>query len=122
VHERGWPAALVYVSMSCERERGARLPLGAGQHLVVFGATGAGGSPGGCDGPLAAAVGTPDGVSTRRRAIKQSDPYYDVLCRHLDIVCRVLHAAGRWPASIPMLVGGSGLSGPPAGWGQSSAR
>jgi hypothetical protein len=37
--------------------------------------------------------------------IKQSEPYYyDVLRRHLDIVCRVLHAADRWPPSIPFLI------------------
>jgi hypothetical protein len=50
--------------------------------------------------------GTPDGVAARAvEPIKQSEPfYYDVLRRHLDIVCRVLHAADRWPPSIPMLV------------------
>jgi hypothetical protein len=49
--------------------------------------------------------GTPDGVAARCvEPIKQSEPYYyDVLRRHLDIVCKVLHAADRWP-SIPFLV------------------
>ena len=40
--------------------------------------------------------GSPDGVAARAvEAIKQSEPYYyDVLRRHLDVVCKVLHAAG----------------------------
>lgn len=42
VHERQWPDSLAYVSMTAERAGGARLPLGAGQHVVMFGATGAG--------------------------------------------------------------------------------
>jgi len=155
VHERAWPQSLPYVSMSGARERGVRLPLGAGQHVVVFGATGAGktttarrlvaartlaqgsallildqkGDATDVRGmsALAAAArvpfvlfdsqdsatdrwqplwGSPDGVAARAvEPIKQSEPYYyDVLRRHLDIVCRVLHAANRWPPSIPMLV------------------
>ena len=37
--------------------------------------------------------------------IKQSEPYYyDVLRLHLDTVCRVLHAADKWPPSIPFLI------------------
>jgi hypothetical protein len=50
--------------------------------------------------------GTPDGVAARAvEPIKQSEPYYyDVLRRHLDIVCKVLHAADRWPPSVPFLV------------------
>jgi len=42
VHDRPWPAAVAFVSMTARRERGARLPLGDGQHVVLFGATGAG--------------------------------------------------------------------------------
>jgi hypothetical protein len=38
-------------------------------------------------------------------AIKESEPYYyDVLRKHLSIVCRVLHAADKWPPSVPFLV------------------
>ena len=50
--------------------------------------------------------GSPDGVAARAvEPIKQSEPYYyDVLRRHLDIVCKVLHAADRWPPSVPFLV------------------
>ena len=155
MHERQWPDSLAYVSMTAERAGGARLPLGAGQHVVMFGATGAGKTTtarrlvaartlaqhsallvldqkgDAADmremRALAAAAGvpfilfdsqdldtdrwpplwgTPDGVAARAvEPIKQSEPYYyDVLRRHLDIVCRVLHAADRWPPSIPMLV------------------
>jgi hypothetical protein len=50
--------------------------------------------------------GTPTQVAARAvEPIKQSEPYYyDVLRLHLDTVCRVLHAAGRWPPSIPFLI------------------
>ena len=141
--------------MSGRGERGPRLPIGAGQHVVAFGATGAGktttarrliaartlaqkaallvldqkGDQEDVDEMrrLAAAAevpfilfdsqdpdtdrwqplwGTPDGVAARAvEPIKQSEPYYyDVLRRHLDIVCKVLHAAERWPPSVPFLV------------------
>ncbi|MDQ6804829.1 MAG: type IV secretion system DNA-binding domain-containing protein [Actinomycetota bacterium] len=155
VRERPWPRGVAYVPMTALGEAGPRLPLGAGQHVVLFGATGAGktttarrlvagrtlaqhaalfildqkgdeedvhemrrlahaaGVPfilfdsqdPGTDRwqPL---WGTPDGVAARCvEPIKQSEPYYyDVLRRHLDIVCKVLHAADRWPPSIPFLV------------------
>jgi ABC-type cobalamin/Fe3+-siderophores transport system ATPase subunit len=42
VHERPWPRGLEYVSMTARREKGPRLPLGAGQHVMLVGATGAG--------------------------------------------------------------------------------
>src|SRR5450631_2909229 len=42
VRERPWPRSLDYVSMTATGEQGPRLPLGAGQHVVLFGATGAG--------------------------------------------------------------------------------
>ena len=42
VHERAWPRHIDYVSMTALGDRGPRLPLGAGQHVVLFGATGAG--------------------------------------------------------------------------------
>jgi hypothetical protein len=50
--------------------------------------------------------GTPDSVAARAvEPIKQSEPYYyDVLRRHLDVVAKVLHAAGKWPPSVPFLV------------------
>jgi len=155
MHERGWPAHIDYVSMTDLGVRGPRLPIGAGQHVVLFGATGAGktttarrliaartlahhaallvldqkGDPEDVEQmrALAAAAGvpfilfdsqdpetdrwqplwgTPDVVAARAvEPIKQSEPYYyDVLRRHLDVVCKVLHAAGMWPPSVPMLV------------------
>jgi hypothetical protein len=50
--------------------------------------------------------GTPAQVAARAvEPIKQSEPYYyDVLRLHLDVVWRVLHAADRWPPSIPFLI------------------
>jgi hypothetical protein len=50
--------------------------------------------------------GTPAQVAARAvEAIKESEPYYyDVLRLHLDVVCRVLHAADRWPPSVPFLI------------------
>jgi hypothetical protein len=42
VHERSWPKSIAYVSMTSLEDHGPRLPLGAGQHVVMFGATGAG--------------------------------------------------------------------------------
>jgi len=50
--------------------------------------------------------GTPAQVAARAvEPIKQSEPYYyDILRLHLDMVCRVLHAADRWPPSIPFLI------------------
>jgi hypothetical protein len=50
--------------------------------------------------------GTPAQVAARAvEPIKQSEPYYyDVLRLHLDTVCRVLHAADKWPPSIPFLI------------------
>lgn len=42
VRERSWPKSIAYVSMTSLEDRGPRLPLGAGQHVVMFGATGAG--------------------------------------------------------------------------------
>jgi hypothetical protein len=50
--------------------------------------------------------GTPGAVMARAtEAIKESEPYYyDVLRKHLDVVCKVLHAAGRWPPSVPFLI------------------
>jgi len=155
VRERPWPRSLAYVSMTAMEKEGPRLPLGAGQHVVLFGATGAGktttarrliaartlhdhsallvldqkGDPEDVEHmkQLAAEAGvpfilfdsqdpatdrwqplwgSPDGVAARAvEAIKQSEPYYyDVLRRHLDVVCKVLHAAGMWPPSIPLLI------------------
>jgi energy-coupling factor transporter ATP-binding protein EcfA2 len=50
--------------------------------------------------------GTPGSVTARAtEAIKESEPYYyDVLRKHLDIVCKVLHAADVWPPSVPYLI------------------
>jgi len=155
VRARPWPSTTDYVSMTALGKHGPRLPLGAGQHVVLFGATGAGktttarrliaartlahraallvldqkGDPEDVDqmqGLAAAAEvpfilfdsqdpgtdrwqplwGSPDGVAARAvEPIKQSEPYYyDALRRHLDVVCNVLHAAGMWPPSIPLLV------------------
>jgi hypothetical protein len=155
VHERPWPAQVEYVSMTALGERGPRLPLGEGQHVALFGASGAGKTTTarrvvaartldqqaalfvldqkGDENDiahmrrLAAAAGVPfiifdsqdpatdrwqplwgtaDKVAARAvEPIKQSEPYYyDVLRRHLDIVCKVLHAADRWPPSIPLMV------------------
>jgi hypothetical protein len=155
VHQRPWPPEIPYISMTAQRDRGPRLALGAGQHLMLFGATGAGKTTTarrviaartlaqhsalfvldqkGDDEDvehmrrLAAAAevpfilfdsqdpgtdrwqplwGTPDAVAARAvEPIKQSEPYYyDVLRKHLDVVCEVLHAADRWPPSVPFLV------------------
>jgi hypothetical protein len=44
--------------------------------------------------------------------IQTSEPYYaDVLRLHVGIVARVLHAAGYWPPSFPLLVEASQLAG-----------
>lgn len=50
--------------------------------------------------------GTPAQVAARAvEPIKQSEPYYyDILRLHLDTVCRVLHAADKWPPSVPFLI------------------
>ena len=50
--------------------------------------------------------GTPAQVAARAvEPIKQSEPYYyDVLRLHLDTICRVLHAADKWPPSVPFLI------------------
>ena len=155
VHERDWPAHIDYVSMTALGEHGPRLPIGAGQHVVLFGATGAGktttarrliaartlahnaallvldqkGDPEDVEQMQALAAtagvpfilfdsqdpdtdrwqplwGSPDVVAARAvEPIKQSEPYYyDVLRRHLDVVCKVLHAAGMWTPSVPLLV------------------
>jgi hypothetical protein len=155
VHDRAWPRGIQYVSMTPKGLDGPRLPLGDGQHIVLFGATGAGKTTtarrliaastlaqhgalfvldqkGDQDDVaqmqlLAAWAGvpfvpfdsqdpstdrwqplggTPDGVAARCvEPVRQSEPYYyDALRRHLDIVCKVLHAAERWPPSVPFLI------------------
>jgi len=42
VRERDWPDHIDYVSMTVLGGGGPRLPIGAGQHVVLFGATGTG--------------------------------------------------------------------------------
>ena len=51
-------------------------------------------------------LGSPEMVAARAtEAIKASEPYYyDVLRKHLDVVCRVLHAADHWPPSVAYLI------------------
>jgi hypothetical protein len=155
VRDRAWPSALPYVSMTALGDGGPRLPLGAGQHVMLLGATGSGkttsarrliaartlaqhaallildqkGDPDDVEQMrrLAAAAdvpfilfdsqaqatdrwqplwGSPDSVAARAmEPIRQSEPYYyDALRRHLDIVCKILYAAGRWPPSVPFLI------------------
>ncbi len=155
IRARPWPASIDYVSMTSLGKDGPRLPLGAGQHVVLFGATGAGktttarrliaartlahraallvldqkGDPEDVEQmrDLAATAevpfilfdsqapdtdrwqplwGRPDGVAARAvEPIKQTESYYyDVLRRHLDVVCKILHETGMWPPSIPLLV------------------
>lgn len=155
VHQRPWPAGVLYAPMSSLDHDGLRLPLGEGHHIFACGATGSGktttmrrvlaartlmqkaallildqkGDEEDVQqmSRLAAAAevpfvlidpqdpnsdryqplwGTPAQVAARAvEPIKQSEPYYyDVLRLHLDIVCRVLHAADKWPPSIPFLI------------------
>ena len=155
VRARPWPSSIDYVSMTSLGKDGPRLPLGAGQHVVLFGATGAGktttarrviaartlahraallvldqkGDPEDVTRmrDLAATAevpfilfdsqdpatdrwqplwGSADGVAARAvEPIKQTESYYyDVLRRHLDVVCKVLRAADLWPPSIPLVV------------------
>ena len=42
MHERPWPAEVEYVPMTAQGDRGARLPLGEGQHVFECGGTGTG--------------------------------------------------------------------------------
>jgi hypothetical protein len=42
VHQRPWPDDVEYVPMTSQAERGARLPLGEGQHVFECGGTGTG--------------------------------------------------------------------------------
>jgi len=42
VHERPWPEDVEYVPMTARGDRGARLPLGEGQHVFECGGTGTG--------------------------------------------------------------------------------
>jgi hypothetical protein len=158
VRDRDWPKDLAYVSMTAQGDAGPRLPIGAGQHVMLLGATGSGKTTsarrliaartlaqhaavlvldqkGDMDDVeqmrrLAAAAkvpfilfdsqspttdrwqplwGTPDSVAARAvEPIRQSEPYYyDALRRHLDIICKVLYAADRWPPSIPFLIDAS---------------
>jgi hypothetical protein len=155
VRERPWPEDLPYVAMSKEGERAPRVPLGAGQHVMLLGATGSGktttarriiaartltqraavlvldqkGDPQDIEQMrrLAAAAdvpfilfdsqdpntdrwaplwGSPDSVTARAvEPVRQSEPYYyDSLRRHLDLVCKILHASDRWPPSVPFLI------------------
>jgi hypothetical protein len=155
VRDRPWPKDLAYVPMNDERQRAPRVPLGAGQHVMLLGATGSGktttarriiaartltehaavlvldqkGDPQDIEEMrrLAAAAdvpfilfdsqdpdtdrwaplwGTPDSVTARAvEPVGQSEPYYyDSLRRHLDLVCRILHASDRWPPSVPFLI------------------
>jgi hypothetical protein len=155
IHQRPWPRGLAYVSMTARGEKGPRLPLGAGQHVMLVGATGAGktttarrliaartlaqhaavlvldqkGDPEDVEQMQRLAAhagvpficfdsqspdtdrwqplwGTPDSVTARAvEPIRQSEPYYyDALRLHLDIICNVLHAADRWPPSVPFLI------------------
>ncbi len=50
--------------------------------------------------------GAPADVAARAvESIKKSEPYYaDVLRQHLNVIVDVLHAAGTWPPSFPLLV------------------
>jgi hypothetical protein len=155
VRDRPWPDELPFVPMTADGDRGPRLPLGAGQHVMLLGATGSGKTTsarrlvaartlsqnaavlvldqkGDAQDVeqmrrLAAAAGvpfvlfdsqdpatdrwqplwgSPDSVTARMvEPVRQSELYYyDALRKHLDIVCNVLHAADRWPPSIPFLI------------------
>jgi energy-coupling factor transporter ATP-binding protein EcfA2 len=155
VRDRPWPAGLAYVPLYDQGERAPRVPIGAGQHVMLLGATGSGktttarriiaartltqhaavlvldqkGDPDDVEQMrrLAAAAdvpfilfdsqdpdtdrwaplwGSPDSVAARAvEPIRQSEPYYyDTLRRHLDLVCKILHAADRWPPSVPFLI------------------
>src|SRR5450631_4949220 len=42
VHERPWPTDVEYVPMTAQGDRGAKLPLGEGQHVFECGGTGTG--------------------------------------------------------------------------------
>src|SRR5450755_2365086 len=42
VHQRPWPEDVEYVPMTAQQDRGARLPLGEGQHVFECGGTGTG--------------------------------------------------------------------------------
>ena len=81
-----------------------RLAAAAGRPFVLF-------DPRGSDTdrwqPL---WGAPADVAARAvEPIKTSEPYYaDVLRQHLNLIVAVLHAAGRWPPSFPLLVDAAG--------------